>query len=119
MVGRPARSRAEGTGDRARGRPDRYVTCSHLASARSGEYERFAAAAINAFLGPETDGYLTRLKRDLVGTGLDGPLLIMQAAGGVASDELAASLPVLTIGSGPSAGVAAARYSPRAAASRM
>ena len=87
--------------------PDRYVTCSHLASARSGEYERFAAAAINAFLGPETDGYLTRLKRDLVGTGLDGPLLIMQAAGGVASDELAASLPVLTIGSGPSAGVAA------------
>jgi N-methylhydantoinase A len=84
-----------------------YVTCSHEASARSGEYERFAAAAINAFLGPETEGYLTRLKRDLVETGLNGRLLIMQAAGGVAPDELAASLPVLTIGSGPSAGVAA------------
>ena len=87
--------------------PGLYVTCSHLASARSGEYERFAAAAINAFLGPETEGYLTRLKRDLVDTGLSGRLLIMQAAGGVAPDDLAASLPVLTIGSGPSAGVAA------------
>ena len=70
--------------------PDRYVTCSHLASARSGEYERFAAAAINAFLGPETDGYLTRLKRTWWEPVSHGPLLIMQAAGGVAPDELAA-----------------------------
>ncbi|HWE39310.1 MAG TPA: hydantoinase/oxoprolinase family protein [Isosphaeraceae bacterium] len=87
--------------------PDAYVTCSHLASARPGEYERFAAAAINAFLGPETRGYLTRLKRDLVEGGLAGPLLVMQASGGVAPDELAADLPVLTIGSGPAAGVGA------------
>jgi N-methylhydantoinase A len=87
--------------------PDVYTTASHMASARLGEYERFAAAAINAFLGPETQGYLTRLKRDLVATGLQGRLLIMQAAGGVAPDDRAAALPVLTIGSGPSAGVAA------------
>jgi len=87
--------------------PDHYVTCSHLASARPGEYERFAAAAINAFLGPETRGYMTRLKSDLVAGGLRGPLQIMQASGGVASDERAGALPVLTIGSGPSAGVGA------------
>jgi N-methylhydantoinase A len=87
--------------------PDVYVTCSHEASARMGEYERFAAAAINAFLGPETKGYITRLKQDLVDTGLAGRLLIMQASGGVASDAQAAELPVLTIGSGPSAGIAA------------
>ncbi len=87
--------------------PGVYATASHLASARLGEYERFAAASINAFLGPETQGYLTRLKRDLVDTGLEGPLLIMQASGGVAPDDRAAALPVLTIGSGPSAGVAA------------
>ena len=87
--------------------PGMYVTCSHEASARLGEYERFAAAAINAFLGPETAGYLRRLKEGLVERGLDGRLLIMQASGGVAPDERAASLPVLTIGSGPSAGVAA------------
>ena len=87
--------------------PDAYVTCSHLASARPGEYERFAAAAINAFLGPETRGYLTRLKRDLVESGLRGPLLVMQASGGVTPDDRAGDLPVLTIGSGPSAGVGA------------
>jgi N-methylhydantoinase A len=87
--------------------PELYVTCSHEASARVGEYERFAAAAINAFLGPETEGYIRRLRAGLVEKGLSGRLLIMQASGGVAPAERAAALPVLTIGSGPSAGVAA------------
>jgi N-methylhydantoinase A len=87
--------------------PELFVTCSHEASARQGEYERFTAAALNAFLGPETRGYITRLKAGLTEGGLEGRLLIMQAAGGVSSDERAARLPVLTIGSGPSAGVTA------------
>jgi N-methylhydantoinase A len=87
--------------------PDVFVTSSHEASAQIGEYERFTAAALNAFLGPETKGYITRLKQGLVERGLDGPLLIMQASGGVATDATAASLPVLTIGSGPSAGITA------------
>jgi N-methylhydantoinase A len=87
--------------------PDAFVTCSHEASARNGEYERFTAAALNAFLGPETRDYVTRLKSGLVANGLKGRLVIMQASGGVASDERAARLPVLTIGSGPSAGVTA------------
>jgi N-methylhydantoinase A len=87
--------------------PDAFVTCSHEASARNGEYERFTAAALNAFLGPETRDYVTRLKDGLVDNGLRGRLVIMQASGGVASDERAARLPVLTIGSGPSAGVTA------------
>jgi N-methylhydantoinase A len=84
-----------------------FVTCSHEASARLGEYERFTATALNAFLGPETRGYITRLKQGLVERGLEGRLVLMQASGGVASDERAARLPVLTIGSGPSAGVTA------------
>jgi N-methylhydantoinase A len=87
--------------------PDAFVTCSHEASARNGEYERFTAAALNAFLGPETRDYVTRLRDGLVENGLTGRLVIMQASGGVASDERAARLPVLTIGSGPSAGVTA------------
>ena len=87
--------------------PEIFVTTSHEASARLGEYERFTAAALNAFLGPETRGYITRLKSGLVQGGLSGRLLIMQASGGVAADDRAAQLPVLTIGSGPSAGVTA------------
>jgi N-methylhydantoinase A len=87
--------------------PDVFVTTSHEASAQIGEYERFTAAALNAFLGPETKGYITRLKQGLVDGGLNAPLLIMQASGGVATDTTAAKLPVLTIGSGPSAGITA------------
>jgi len=87
--------------------PEVFVTSSHEASAQIGEYERFTAATLNAFLGPETKGYIERLKAGLVERGLTGPLLIMQASGGVATDETAARLPVLTIGSGPSAGITA------------
>jgi N-methylhydantoinase A len=87
--------------------PDVFVNCSHEASSRMGEYERFTAATLNAFLGPETRGYLSRLAEGLAEGGLDGRLLIMQASGGVAAEERASRLPTLTIGSGPSAGVAA------------
>jgi N-methylhydantoinase A len=87
--------------------PDVFINCSHEASSRMGEYERFTAASLNAFLGPETTGYLNRLAKGLSEGGLDGRLLIMQASGGVAAEERASTLPTLTIGSGPSAGVAA------------
>jgi N-methylhydantoinase A len=87
--------------------PDVFINCSHEASSRMGEYERFTAATLNAFLGPETRGYLNRLAAGLSDGGLEGRLLIMQASGGVAAEERASRLPTLTIGSGPSAGVAA------------
>ncbi len=38
----------------ARLAPEVHVTCSHEVSSRTGEYERFAATAINAFIGPES-----------------------------------------------------------------
>ena len=87
--------------------PDVHVTCSHEVSSRSGEYERFAATAINAFIGPESADYMRRLSSELDERGCRGAFLIMQASGGVAPAEGAARLPVLTIGSGPSAGLAA------------
>jgi N-methylhydantoinase A len=87
--------------------PDVHVTCSHEVSSRTGEYERFAATAINAFIGPESADYLRRLSSELDERGCRASFLIMQASGGVAPAEGAARLPVLTIGSGPSAGLAA------------
>ncbi len=91
----------------ARLAPDVHVTCSHEVSSRSGEYERFAATAINAFIGPESAAYMRRLAAGLDERGNRGSFLIMQASGGVAPAEGAARLPILTIGSGPSAGLAA------------
>lgn len=90
-----------------RAAPDLYVTCSHDVSGRSGEYERFAAAAINAFVGPEASGYMRRLEEGLRSRGLRSGLLIMQAAGGVTPASEAGELAARTIGSGPAAGVAA------------
>jgi len=87
--------------------PQIHVTCSHEVSSRSGEYERFAATAINAFIGPESARYMRRLATDLGDRGCRGSFLIMQASGGVIPAEGAARLPILTIGSGPSAGLAA------------
>ena len=88
--------------------PDLYVTCSHQASARSGEYERFAAAAINAFIGPRARGLPHAPEAGPGGhRGSAGRSSSCRPAGGVAPDELRRALPILTIGSGPSAGVAA------------
>jgi len=87
--------------------PGVHVTCSHEVSSRSGEYERFAATAINAFIGPESADYMGRLSGELERRGSRGAFLIMQASGGVVPAEAAARLPILTIGSGPSAGLAA------------
>jgi N-methylhydantoinase A len=87
--------------------PGVHVTSSHEVSSRSGEYERFAATAINAFIGPESAEYMRRLSGELDHRGCTGAFLIMQASGGVAPAEGAARLPILTIGSGPSAGLAA------------
>lgn len=90
--------------------PDVFVSCAHELIARPGEYERTAATAINAFIGPETSGYVNRVKSGAVERGYVNPLLIMQAAGGVASADAAAGRPLFTIGSGPVGGVTGASY---------
>ena len=93
--------------------PAVHVTCSHEVSSRSGEYERFAATAINAFIGPESADYMRRLSSELDGRGCTAAFLIMQASGGVVPAEGAAGLPILTIGSGPSAGAGGERRAGR------
>ncbi len=89
---------------------DVFISCAHELIAKPGEYERTAAAAINAFIGPSTARYV----REVAGATRDGgykaPLLIMQAAGGVAPAEVAAESPLFTIGSGPVGGVTGVAY---------
>jgi len=88
--------------------PDVQVTCAHELIAKPGEYERTAAAAINAFIGPATSSYINRVDRLTHDGGYQNPLLIMQAAGGVARAEDAAAHPLFTIASGPVGGVTGA-----------
>jgi N-methylhydantoinase A len=90
--------------------PGVLVSCAHELIAKPGEYERTAAAAINAFIGPATSSYIQQVDRVTTERGYTNPLLIMQASGGVVHAEQAARHPLFTIASGPVGGVAGAAY---------
>jgi N-methylhydantoinase A len=90
--------------------PDVFISCAHELIAKPGEYERTAAAAINAFIGPSTAEYVRQVADATRDGGYKAPLLIMQAAGGVAPAERAAASPLFTIGSGPVGGVTGVAY---------
>ncbi|MEM8973332.1 MAG: hydantoinase/oxoprolinase family protein [Pseudomonadota bacterium] len=89
--------------------PNCFVTCSSEVLPEIREYERFATTALNAYTGPIVSGYLTSLESEVSARGYTKPIYIMTSNGGVASASRAAQLPVSTILSGPSGGVAAAR----------
>jgi len=90
--------------------PDVFISCAHELIAKPGEYERTAAAAINAFIGPATARYVREVADATRTGGYRAPLLIMQASGGVAPAEVAAENPLFTIGSGPVGGVTGVAY---------
>ncbi|NUT54460.1 MAG: hydantoinase/oxoprolinase family protein [Thermoleophilia bacterium] len=88
--------------------PGLFVTTSSELVPKWGEYERTAAVAINAFVGPTTAAYLNRMTDRLSALGYDRPLYIVECAGGVLPADTAAKDPVLLLGSGPVGGVVAA-----------
>jgi N-methylhydantoinase A len=90
--------------------PGMFVTCAHELIAKPGEYERTAATAINCFIGPGSSGYIERVQARATQLGYQYPLLIMQAAGGVATAPEAARKPLFTIGSGPVGGVIGSKF---------
>lgn len=87
--------------------PGRHVSVSHQVAPIRGEYERTATTVVNAYVAPILEGYLERLSEQLQRAGLRVPILVVQANGGVSAVENI--LPVQTIESGPTVGVAAAR----------
>jgi N-methylhydantoinase A len=90
--------------------PAVFVTCSHELVPKWGEYERTTAAALNAYIGPVTSGYVRNVDRKLAELGYAHPLQITQCAGGTISATRAAEAPLLTLDSGPVSGVTASQY---------
>lgn len=86
--------------------PEVFVSLSSEVSPRLGEYERTVATVINSYIGPASTRYLQRTEEGLRGQGLAGPFLVMQANGGVIPVDIASRLPVTTLDSGPSGGIA-------------
>ena len=70
---------------------------------RWGEYERFMACVLSAYLAPETDRYLERVRSTL--ESLRDEVLIIQCTGGVTPLSRAGSAAAFLIGSGPVGGV--------------
>src|SRR5690606_6751545 len=74
------------------------------------EYERFSTAALNAYIAPAMRKYLHTLSQALEADGLASTLEIMTSNGGSMPVERIHELPVLTMLSGPAAGVIAASH---------
>ena len=91
--------------------PELFVTCSHELVPKWGEYERTTASCLNAYVGPVTTSYLADIERRLAGAGYRAPLQITQSAGGTIPVEAARRSPLLTLDSGPVAGVMGSRHS--------
>jgi N-methylhydantoinase A len=90
--------------------PEVFVTCSVDIAPKWGEYERVTATALNAYLGPVMSGYLGKLDRTLTGLGYAHGLQIAQCGGGTVPVARAGEAPLLTLDSGPVAGVTASSF---------
>jgi len=93
-----------------RAAPGLFVTCSSDIAPKWGEYERTAATALNAYIGPIMARYLGNLDRRLKSAGYRNPLQITQCGGGSVSVDKAIESPLLTLDSGPVSGVTGSVY---------
>ena len=91
--------------------PGLFVTCSHELVPKWGEYERTTASCLNAYVGPVTTSYLADIEHRLETAGYAAPLQITQSAGGTIPVDVARRSPLLTLDSGPVAGVMGSRHS--------
>ncbi|WP_439578843.1 hydantoinase/oxoprolinase family protein [Elioraea sp.] len=82
-----------------------FVTLSSDVAPQFREFERFTTAAMNAFVGPPVRDYVRRLEGRMRAAGLTADLHIMASNGGVATAAMVSDRPVVTMLSGPAAGV--------------
>ncbi len=90
--------------------PDAVVATSAEVLPEYREHERFSTTALNVAVAPRMRRYLAGLRRRLAGIGAGAELSIMTSAGGTLPSERIEELPVLSMLSGPAAGVIAARF---------
>ena len=85
--------------------PGVFVTTSASLSPQFREFERFTTTAINAFIGPTVQRYVSQLEQRLHSAGIGAELRIIRSNGGLATPRVVAQKPALTLLSGPAAGV--------------
>ena len=96
-------------GERVRERhPDLYLSLSSGILPQIKEYDRLSTTAVNAYVGPVYARYLTRMREETSGLGLENEILTMTSNGGVTPLDTAARQAVQAILSGPAGGVSGA-----------
>ena len=90
--------------------PELFVSASIDIAPKWGEYERTTATVLNAYIGPVMSRYLGSLDSELKRNHYNNPLQIAQCGGGSVSVEKAMESPILTLDSGPVAGVTGSAY---------
>jgi N-methylhydantoinase A len=91
--------------------PEAFVTTSASVSPQFREFERFTTTLINGFVGPKVSRYVAALEDKIQGFSQDADLHIMASNGGVATSGMVAEKPILTLLSGPAAGVLGGAWS--------
>lgn len=94
----------------ARRLPLATVTFSAEVLPEYREYERFSTTALNAYVAPRMRSYIGTLRGRLGDAGMSAPLAIMTSNGGSLPATRVEELPVLSMLSGPAAGVIAASH---------
>jgi len=91
--------------------PEIAVSLSSEVSPVYREYERASTTALNAYVIPAVNAYISRIEDGLEKLRGDRRLYIMQSNGGIAAGDQVRRNPIRVIESGPAAGVlTAARY---------
>jgi N-methylhydantoinase A len=90
--------------------PAATVTTSSEVLPEFREYERFSTTALNAYVAPRMRRYLGDLRSKLAGAGMTASLGIMTSNGGTLPAPRVEAMPVLSMLSGPAAGVIAAAH---------
>lgn len=91
--------------------PECFVTTSSEVAPQFREFERFTTAAMNAFVGPKVRDYVSHLAASMRDSGLSCDLHVMGSNGGAATAKMVAEKPILTLLSGPAAGVLGGAWS--------
>jgi N-methylhydantoinase A len=82
-----------------------HVSVSHEVLPRAPEYDRTSTTVVNAYVAPRVTQYLEKLVQRLKEGGYPGPLMVMQASGGVMSVDYIEGSPIRVLASGPAGGV--------------
>lgn len=86
------------------------VSLSSQVAGEIKEFERLSTTAIDAYLKPKMQAYLTRLEKNLRERGFLGDLYLMLSGGTVVAAETGKRMPARLVESGPMSGAIAAKY---------